>query len=323
MKLFINRNLGTERMKELEDMGYDIIYVPERDFRNLKREDVEAWDNIDEIYSADVWFTYMGFDQFDITKMKNLKYVHLTSAGINQVPVEHLIKKDIILSNNTTGYAIPMAESVVMYILEVYKNSRKMFKYQDSKTWRTDMSWIELSGKRVGFLGTGNIAQEAVKRLRAFDVVLWGVNTNGRSIDGFDRCFSIDNCDEFFRECDVIVGIMPATESTTGLIDDEKMLLMKEGSTLINIGRGNLINEDDLEKNISKFRGVVLDVVEEEPLSTESKLWEFENVIITPHNCWVSENNIERLADRVIENMKSFIETGKPKTYLKDIKRGY
>lgn len=323
MKILINRNLGAEKMQAIRDMGYEIIFIPEKELRNSTKEELHVREDIDDIYNVDVWFTYMGFEYFDIEKMKNLKYIHLTSAGINQVPLDYVQSRGIFLSNNTTGYAIPMAESVVMYILEVYKNSHKMFKNQENKTWKIDMNWIEVSGKRVGFLGTGNIAQETVKRLKPFGVEIWGVNTDGRDIVGFDRCFSVNNSDEFFKNCDIIVGIMPATKSTTGLVNENKLSLMKNGSTLINIGRGNLIVEKDLEKYVSKFRGVVLDVVENEPLSKDSMLWDCDNVIITPHNCWVSENNIERLANRVVENMESFIKTGEPKTYIRDMKKGY
>lgn len=323
MKVLINRNLGKEMMDSIESLGYEVIFVPEKDLWTMSIDEIDEKYNLENVYSVDIWFTYMGFDYLDITKMKNLKYVHLTSAGINQVPLDYLKENNIYLSNNTTGYAIPMAESVIMYILEVYKNSYKMFKGQENKIWRTDMSWLELSGKRVGFLGTGNIAQESVKRIKPFNVEVWGVNTNGRDIEGFDRCFSVDNMDEFFKECDVIVGLMPATNKTTGLVDDSRFKMMKEGSVFINIGRGNLVNEKDLEKNIDKFRGVVLDVVEDEPLTEDSVLWECENVIITPHNSWVSENNLTRLGNRVYENLEYYKNNFVPKYYLSDFTKGY
>ncbi|MBC2576415.1 phosphoglycerate dehydrogenase [Peptostreptococcus canis] len=323
MKILINRNLGKEKMKEIEELGYEIIFIPEKELYNTTKEELGKKYDLNKVYEVDVWFTYMGFDFLDITKMKNLKYVHLTSAGINQVPVDYLEENNIYLSNNTTGYAVPMAESIVMYILEVYKNSYKMFKSQEEKNWKTDMSWMELAGKKVGFLGTGNIAKEAAKRLRAFEVDIWGVNTDGRDIEFFDRCFSVKEMDLFFKECDVVIGLMPATDKTTGIVNSSKFEIMKKDSIFINIGRGNLVNERDLEKYVSKFRGVVLDVVENEPLSKDSILWECENVIITPHNSWVSENNINRLGIRVYENLKSFIETGRPNYYMRDIKRGY
>lgn len=312
MKVLINRYLGDEKMKAIEDLGYKVLYVREKDLKDRQ-----------DIFDVDVWFTYMGFMNVDISKMKKLKYIHLTSTGFDQVPIEYVTKNNIFLSNNTTGYAVPMSESIVMYILEVYKNSKKMFKLQEEKSWTIDMSWMELSEKIVGFLGTGNISIESAKRLKSFCVDIWGVNTNGRDVEYFDRCFSFQNSDEFFKRCDIIIGLMPATKETTGIINSSKFELMKENSVFINIGRGNLVNQRDLEKYVHKFKGVVLDVAEDEPLQKDSILWDCENVIITPHNSWVSENNISRLGERVYQNLKSFIETGVPKTYIKDINRGY
>lgn len=326
MKLLVTVSLDKEKLESLKNLGYEVIYAREGRL-DTKGESYEVvggeLGGREDVYEADAIYTYMGFSELDISKMKNLKFIQTTSTGFDQVPVDYVEKNNIFLSNNTTGYAIPIAESTVMYILEAYKNSRKMFRQQDEKVWKMDMSWLELSGKRVGFLGTGNISKEAAKRLKSFDVEIWGVNTNGRDVDNFDRCFPIDDSDEFFKSCDVVIGLMPATEKTTKIINKSKFELMKDGSIFMNIGRGNLVDQDDLEVYLDKFRAVVLDVAEFEPIPEDSPLWDADNVIITPHNSWVSEKNQERLWERVYENLSEFIRSGKPKTYIENVKKGY
>ncbi|WP_431689714.1 phosphoglycerate dehydrogenase [Peptostreptococcus anaerobius] len=312
MKVILNRDLGQKKIDMIRDLGYDVELILEKDLKSR-----------DDYYDADVWFTYQGFSKVDMDRWTNLKYIHTTSRGIDQVPKDFVVDRGCYLSCNTTGYSVPMAESIIMYILEVFKNTRTMFDKQDKRLWKMDSNWIELAGKRVGFLGTGNISYQTAKRLRAFDVEIWGVNTNGRSVEGFDRTFSLGESDEFFKECDVIIGLMPATEKTSGIIDGSKFELMKKGTTFLNIGRGNLVNHQDLVKYGPKFRGIVIDVADCEPLPADSPLWDLDNIIVSPHNSWVSENNIERLGDIVYENLKSFIETGRPKTWVKDINRGY
>lgn len=312
MKVVLNRDLGKKRIDMISDLGYEVYLISERDMEH--REDY---------YDADVWFTYTGFSKVDIRRWTNLKYIHTTSRGIDQVPRQYIKDMGCYLSCNTTGYAVPMAESIVMYILEVFKNTKDMFKKQEQSLWKIDMDWIELSGKRVGFLGTGNISFETAKRLRAFGVQIWGVNTNGRDVNGFDRTFSLDDSDEFFKECDVVIGLMPATDKTSGVINGEKFELMKNGATFLNIGRGNLVNHDDLIRYASKFRGIVLDVADLEPLPKDSPLWDLDNIIISPHNSWVSEKNIDRLGEILYENLKEFIRTGRPKEWVEDINRGY
>lgn len=323
MKLLMTRGLGEKYTNAIKNLGYEILYLSEKDMKNLGKEGIRNSKEAHNIYGADVLFTFKGFDYLDLNEMKELKYIHLTSTGIDRIPADTILEKGLYLSNNPIGYAVPMAESIVTYILELYKNSPKMFRNQRDKVWRQDLDWLELTGKTVGFLGTGNIAQEAIKRLKAFGTTHWGVNTNGRLIDGFERCFSVNDMEEFFRGCDVVVGIMPDTEKTRGLINAKYFELMKEGSLFINIGRGSLINQSDLEKYVDKFKGVALDVFEKEPLPKESKLWDCDNVIVTPHNAWVSEKVVERLGEVVVENLEHFIKYGKPKYYVKDLKKGY
>lgn len=313
MKVLFNRRFSDEQMQKVVDLGYDVLYIPEKELSPDRKD----------IYDIDVWFTYKGFEKVDISKMQNLKYIHLTSTGVDQVPAEYIIENGIMLSNNKTGYAIPMAESVVMYILQLYKNSHAMFNQQENRNWEMNMCWDELYSKTVGFLGTGNISKESAKRLKAFGVDIWGVNTDGRDIEYFDRCFSIDDCDEFYKNIDVLVGIMPYTEDTTHILNRDVFEMMKKGSLIINIGRGNLIDEHDLIKYMGKFRGVALDVVENEPLSPDSPLWECDNLIITPHNSWVSKGNKDRLFERLYDNLESYIKTGKPLDRVEKLERGY
>ena len=97
---------------------------------------------------------------------------------------------------------------------------------------------------------------------------------------------------------------------------------MKEGSSFINVGRGKVLNEDDLLKYTHKFRGIALDVFEQEPLSEESKLWDLDNIIITPHNSWVSEQNSIRSFNLFYNNLKKYISHKDPDNIVK-IEKGY
>ena len=97
---------------------------------------------------------------------------------------------------------------------------------------------------------------------------------------------------------------------------------MKEGASLINVGRGKILDEEDLLKYASKFRAVALDVFQEEPLSENSKLWELDNIIITPHNSWVSEQNLIRSFNLFYNNLKKYISDKEPENIVR-IEKGY
>ena len=112
------------------------------------------------------------------------------------------------------------------------------------------------------------------------------------------------------------------TKDTLGIINKDKFEIMKDYSVFINVGRGNIINEKDLIKYMNKFRGVALDVFENEPLDKNSELWEFDNIIITPHNSWASDKNEERTFNMIYDNLKKYIEN-KPLKNTVDILKGY
>ena len=255
--------------------------------------------------------------------MKNLKYIMLTSVGFDQLPKEKVLARNIQVTNNRGGYSIPMAEWIVMCILEIYKRAKMFYNQQQEKIWHMDLVSIsELYGQRIGFLGTGTIAIEAAKRLQGFGVEIWGNNTNGRDVEYFDKCFSKDEIDEIFKNCDVVVSTMPCTKETEGMFDKNKFSLMKEGSSFINVGRGKNVKEDDLLLYLGKFKGVALDVFEQEPLPKDSLLWDAENVIVTPHNCWVSEKNPIRVEKLMYSNLKKYKE-GKELANIVNVERGY
>ena len=287
MKVLFTKDYGKEKFDKIRELGYEIMYYNENIVTN--NEDVD---------SADILVTYNPFRTLDINKMENLKYIQTTSIGIDQIPVDKILNRDIVIANNKGGYSIPIGEWIVMSILEIYKNSKKFHEQQINKKWKMNFSITELSGKKIG------------------------VNTTGHNREYFDKCFASDKMDEVFKNCDVVVVTIPATKDTLGIINKDKFEIMKDDSVFINVGRGNIINEKDLIKYMNKFRGVALDVFENEPLDKNSELWEFDNIIITPHNSWASDKNEERTFNMIYDNLKNYIEN-KPLKNTVDILKGY
>ena len=316
IKALFTFKFSEEELERIRNLGYEVIFASESNKSALGKLTDE------ELESIDILATYNCFEKIDISKMKNLKYIMLTSVGFDQLPKEKVIKQNIQVTNNRGGYSIPMSEWIVMCILEIYKKSKMLYKQQQDKVWHMDFGISELYGSRIGFLGTGTIAVEAAKRLNGFGVEIWGYNTNGREVEYFDRCFGKNQINEIFKNCDVVVSTMPCTENTIGMIDKDKFELMKQGSSFINVGRGKIDNEEDLIKYLDKFEGVALDVFEQEPLPKESPLWDADNVIVTPHNCWVSDKNDIRVEKLMYSNLKKYKE-GKQVDNIVNIERGY
>lgn len=313
VKVLFTYNYGKEKMKKIEDLGYEIVYIKEQELSyNEKIKDIE------------VLVCYNPFNFLDITKLHKLKWIQLSSIGIDQVPKEYLLEKNILLTNNKGGYSIPMGEWVVLKILEMLKRSKNFYKKQDKKIWKIDTSVLELYGKTIGFIGTGSIAYESAKRLTGFEANVYGLNTTGRNVDYFDKCFSISEFDKFLSLCDILVLTIPYTEKTHHLLNENKFKIMKDGVYIVNVSRGSIINEADLIKYLKngKIRFAALDVFENEPLNENNPLWDLDNVIITPHNSWVSEMRNERRYNVIYENMKRYIK-GEKLINIVDLKKGY
>lgn len=313
MKALFTYNYGKENMDLIKNLGYEIIEKREKEI--IYSEDIN---------DIEVLVCYNPFLTLDIDKMKNLKWIQLSSVGVDQVPDDIILKNNIILTNNRGGYSIPMGEWVVGKTLEIYKNTAKLYEQQKDKKWKINTRLLELYGKNIAFIGTGSIAVESAKRFQGFEANVIGVNTKGIETKYFDKCYSIDELENVLSISDVVILTVPYTDKTHHLINRDKLNKMKKDAVLINVSRGSIINEKDLIDHLQKGNlvGAALDVFEEEPLSVESPLWNMENVIVTPHNSWISEMRDERRFRTIFENMKRYIK-GEELINEVNLERGY
>lgn len=313
IKALFTYNYGGDKMKDIEAFGYDIKVMKELDV--IYNEELE---------NVEVLVCYDPFKTLDIEKMKKLKWIQISSIGIDQVPIEYVKDTSIIITNNKGGYSIPMGEWIVLKTLELFKNSKGLYENQTNRKWKMDTSIFELYGKTIGFIGTGTIALEAAKRFQGFGVNIVGVNTNGRDIQYFDKCYPISDLNEMLNLCDVVVGTIPHTKATHHLINEERFTVMKEGAYFINVARGSIVDEASLIVNLKsgKLAGAAIDVFEEEPLKEDSPFWKLDNVILTSHNSWISEMRNERRFDLIYKNMKRYVQ-GEVLLNEVNLKKGY
>lgn len=313
MKVLFTYNYGEERMKAISDLGYELVYI---------RENEVSFTN--ETADAEIVVCYDPFERLDISKLKQLKWIQLSSIGIDQLPKQKVKEQGIIVTNNRSGYSIPMGEWIVMSILQLLKNSKSFYHKQSEKMWKEDTKLFELYNKTVCFVGTGSIAYEAAKRLQGFDADVTGINTSGRKVQYFNNCYSMKELDYALSQADVVVLSIPYTKETHHLIDEGRISSMKKSACLVNIARGSVVKESALIEALQKgnLRGAALDVFEREPLPEDSPLWDMDNVIITPHNSWISEMRNERRYNIIYENLRRYT-SGEKLMNIVDIDRGY
>lgn len=313
MKVLFTKRFSDEKMESFSELGYEVVYI---------REDEASYR--DELSDVDLLVCYDPFETLDISKLKKLKWIQLFSVGIDQLPKQKVRGQGIIVTNNKSGFSIPMGEWIVMKILELLKNSKGFYDNQREKKWQPDSTLLELYNKTVCFIGTGSIAIEAAKRLQGFDVNIIGINSTGRRVEYFNNCHPMKELSYALSQADAVVISIPYTKETHHLINEENISFIKKGACLINIARGSIVKEPALIEALREgnIHGAALDVFEEEPLPAESPLWEMSNAIITPHNSWVSEMRTERRYSIIYENLRRHIK-GEVLLNIVDIDKGY
>ena len=164
----------------------------------------------------------------------------------------------------------------------------------------------ELHGKQVCIVGCGSVGTECAKRFKAFGCSVSGVEIKPYQNELYDSMLPLDSLDETLMQADVTILTLPLTVETRNFINADRFAAMKHGAVLVNIARGAIIDTDALIVAMNThLGGAVLDVFEEEPLHESSPLWDMENVIITPHNSFVSEGNQARMLDVIINNLET------------------
>lgn len=312
-KILLTYDYGKENIYKIKELGYEIL---------LRKEEGLLVD--EEMEECNILICYNPFKTLEIQRLKALKWIQLSSIGIDQLVGKENYLKGVILTNNRGGYSIPMGEWIVMQLLQFYKHSYELYENQLKNKWKMDTGIMELYGKTIGFLGTGTIAIESAKRLEAFGVTLLGYNSSKKQVPYFHRCYDSSNLNEMLKACDAVVVALPLTEKTYNFVSRDLFENMKEGTFLINISRGEVVNLKDLLEEIDagKISKAALDVFSKEPLEEDSPLWQNPNVIVTPHNSWVSEKRNNRRFELIYDNLKRYIK-GESLLNVVDIKRGY
>ena len=239
----------------------------------------------------------------DIAAFQNLRYIQLTSAGFDRVPMDYVWAHGIEIHNAAGVYAAPMAEWTLMRLLELYKNAAALF---EDRGWVKDRTWRELGGKTACIVGFGAYGQETAKRLRAFGVRVLAVNRTKKESPYIDEYYPLDRLDAALAQAEIVILAVALTEETKFLMNAARFAAMKPGAVFLNATRGGLVDEAALLDALDgdRLSGAALDVFETEPLPEDSPLRGRKDLLISPHNSFVGEGNRERLMEIVSENYR-------------------
>ena len=256
----------------------------------------------------------------------NLKWMQITWAGADRFTRD--FPENVVLTNASGAFGRIISEYTMGMILAQYKRFPEYYVNQKKKVWADLGRERSLLGKRVLILGTGNVGASIAQKLHAFGTYNIGINRSGNCPEHFDETHPLNGLDLFLPEADIVIGALPRTPFTQGLFDYSRMLRIKKDALLVNVGRGTMIVTKDLEQLLDEghFSGVVLDVMDPEPLPETSGLWNHDRVLLTPHISGIGfghEDATEAaIWDICRENLRNFA-ANQPLTHVVDVAAGY
>ena len=256
-------------------------------------------------------------------RARSLRWIHVAGAGIDAVLTPELAASDVIVTNARGVFNRSIAETVAAMILVFAKDILTTIELQTREKWlHRDTEMI--NGQTVVVIGAGGIGRAINNTLRSLGLEVIGVATVERTDPDFGLVRSIDQLHTVLPQADYVVVILPSTDLTRGLFGPEQFRLMKPTARFINVGRGELVDEDALVTALrsNEIAGAALDVFQTEPLPPGHPLWRLPNVIVSPHMSADFHGWLEALADQFVDNLQRWL-TGEPLLNVVDKTLGY
>jgi len=254
----------------------------------------------------------------------NLSWVHYSGTGVEHMPLDLFREKGVVLTNGAGLYAPPIAEHVVMCMLAARLNLLGLLRAQAAATWTPDVeSEQELSGAVALILGYGELGRAIGARLVALGVDVLATRRSA----GLERDGAVVPAGDWrarLPEVDFLVLTLPSTRETRNIIGASELAALKQGAWLVNVARGNIVDEPALLDALSsgQLGGAVLDAFVQEPLPPDHPLWRLPNVILSPHSSWRSSRLDERQVELFGDNLGRFL-AGRPLRNVVNLEVGY
>lgn len=286
-------------------------------------------DEIDALVDEDVSVLLANLVPSDLTQTPSLRWLQYSGAGIDpplkaRAPWDH----GIVVTTASGGNSLPIGEYVMTSILAVAQRIEQRREHQRLHRWEWDQAREQLFGRplrgaMLALVGYGSIGREVARLASAFGMRIlavkarpavrederWCVLGTGDPTGRIpERIVGADDLEDAVGQADYVVATVPSTSATRGALGRRILAAMPSTAWLINVGRGDLFDEDDLADALEQRRiaGATLDVTGTEPLPPESRLWDLSSTVITPHIAGGSPDVWERLSELFADNLRRY-----------------
>ncbi len=265
------------------------------------------------IKTADVAILNSDLDETILTGQK-LKWIHSFRAGLDQSARPEVFERGIILTGSAGRSAPALAEHALFFMLNLSYDISLILKAQADHRWSANRELYfksGLFGKTIAILGLGKTGCEVARLAKCFNMKVLGWRRSAGLPENVDEVYSSDRGDSILpmlSEADYVVLCAELNDSTWHVIGKKELSCMKPSAFMVNIGRGELIDEPALIEALQsgKIAGAGLDTFEVEPLKDANPLWDMPNVIITPHVTPRLPDRDDRAFDYILQNVEAY-----------------
>ncbi len=315
MKIVILLPLEEYAIKKIEELTKDRCKIIYKSVETVATED---------IFDADA---ILGNLPPKLLKdAKKLKWLQSSMAGTDAY-LGGVLPEGVKLTNVTGAFGLAISEHMVATVFTLYKKLHLYRDNQNRSQWLDRGTVKQIEGSTVLTVGLGDIGGNFAKKMKALGAYTIGVRRKDISKpDYIDELILQNDLDKVLPRADIVALALPNTAETKGLFNRERIYNMKDGATLINVGRGNAVDTEALCDALEdgKLYAASLDVTDPEPLPSDHRMWKIENALITPHisGFFHLRKTYENIVDIFIENLSRFLD-GKELENIIDMDTGY
>lgn len=260
-------------------------------------------------FSADVFPQYSRQFFSTVRKAPQLQWLHVFNAGVDHPIYAEMLARGVRLTTSAGTTAVPIAQTAITGLLMLARNFPRWLAAQRERRWdpaRPPDFPRDLVGQTALVYGLGSIGSEIARLARALGLKVIGIRRSPqRPGDPVNELHPPQQLDALLPRADWLIIASPLTAETRGLINAGRLALLPRGAHIINIGRGEIVDEAAMIEALrsGQLGGAYLDVFEKEPLSAESPLWDLSKVLISPHNSAAACGNDERIYQMFLANL--------------------
>jgi len=295
-----------------------LIAVPEQQGARLAPADC---DRIDCTFlDRDIRFNQQVYAAFEhaVIASKSIRWIHVVSSGVNPAPhITSLVAKGATITSSTGSNAVPVAQTGFTGLLMMARGYTRYVRQQQRHEWRPmrgDEQPDDLGGQTVLLIGVGAVGTHFAGYARAFGMKVIGVRRSPmKPGEPVDEMHPPSRLAEVLQRADWVVICCPLTRETRNLLDAAAIAHMRKGARLINIGRGEVMDQAAVLAALQSghLGGAHIDAWSEEPLPPDSPFWDLPGVVVTPHNAAASTGNERRCAEMFVANFAHWMR-GEP-----------